>query len=227
MTILIIEDEQDIAAFLKKGLEENGHTAQLAFDGEMGLRLAASAHFDIILLDIILPKINGLEVCKKLRNELQFTNPILMLTALGATDDIVDGLDIGADDYLVKPVKFKELLARLNALGRRQNRSVGTEVFEIGALQLNHGSKEVKYDGESVNLTAKEFNLLAYLMRNKGRVLSRVDILENVWDINFDLGTNVIDVYMNYLRKKIDKRFDVKLLHTVVGMGYVIKEPGS
>jgi two-component system copper resistance phosphate regulon response regulator CusR len=224
MKILIIEDEHDIAAFLKKGLEENGHSAQMAFDGEMGLRLAANAPFDLILLDVILPKLNGLEVCKKLRHDLNFTSPILMLTALGATDDIVDGLNIGADDYLVKPVKFKELLARLNALGRRQDLSSVNIVLEVGDLILDQGSKEVKMGGEVVTLTAKEFNLLAYLMRNKGRVLSRMDILENVWEVNFDLGTNVVDVYVNYLRKKIDKRFGIKLLHTVVGMGYVVKE---
>jgi two-component system copper resistance phosphate regulon response regulator CusR len=224
MKLLIIEDEQDIASFLKKGLEENGHEAQLAFDGEMGLRLAANMPFDVILLDIILPKINGLDVCKKLRHELNFTNPILMLTALGTTDDIVEGLDIGADDYLVKPIKFKELLARLKALNRRNEFSTTTNILAVGDLVLNQDSKEVKYLDELVSLTAREFNLLAYLMRNKDRVLSRVDILENVWEVNFDLGTNVIDVYMNYLRKKIDKRFDTKFLHTVVGMGYVIKE---
>jgi DNA-binding response OmpR family regulator len=224
MKLLIIEDEQDIAAFLKKGLEENGHEAQLAYDGEMGLRLAASVPYDLILLDIILPKINGLEVCKKLRQELGFTNPILMLTALGATDDVVDGLNIGADDYLVKPIKFKELLARLMALNRRKEFSVSNNVLQVGDLILNQDTKEVNRAGDLINLTAKEFNLLAYLMRNKGRVLSRIDILENVWEINFDLGTNVIDVYMNYLRKKVDKQFETKLLHTVVGMGYVIKE---
>lgn len=224
MKLLIIEDEQDIAAFLKKGLEENGHEAQLAYDGEMGLRLAASVPYDLILLDIILPKINGLDVCKKLRQELGFTNPILMLTALGATDDVVDGLNIGADDYLVKPIKFKELLARLMALNRRKDFSVSNNVLQVGDLILNQDTKEVNRAGELISLTAKEFNLLAYLMRNKGRVLSRIDILENVWEINFDLGTNVIDVYMNYLRKKVDKQFETKLLHTVVGMGYVIKE---
>jgi two-component system copper resistance phosphate regulon response regulator CusR len=147
-----------------------------------------------------------------------------MLTALGATDDIVEGLNIGADDYLVKPIKFKELLARLKALNRRSELSTSSNLLEVGELTLNHDSKEVKYGDELVNLTAREFNLLAYLMRNKGRVLSRIDILENVWEVNFDLGTNVIDVYMNYLRKKIDKRFGVKLVQTVVGMGYVIKE---
>lgn len=224
MKLLIIEDEHDIASFLKKGLEENGHETQLAYDGEMGLRLAANMPFDVILLDIILPKMNGLEVCKKLRHELNFTKPILMLTALGTTDDIVEGLNIGADDYLVKPIKFKELLARLKALNRRSDSSNTTNVLEVGDLVLNQDSKEVKYLDDLVALTAREFNLLAYLIRNKGRVMSRVDILENVWEVNFDLGTNVIDVYMNYLRKKIDKRFNTKFLHTVVGMGYVIKE---
>jgi len=224
MKLLIIEDEQDIASFLKKGLEENGHETQLAYDGEMGLRLAASYPYDVILLDIILPKINGLEVCKKLRQDLGFTNPILMLTALGATDDVVEGLNIGADDYLVKPIKFKELLARLMALNRRKDFSISNNVLQVGDLILNQDTKEVSREGELISLTAKEFNLLAYLMRNKGRVLSRIDILENVWEINFDLGTNVIDVYMNYLRKKVDKHFETKLLHTVVGMGYVIKE---
>jgi DNA-binding response OmpR family regulator len=224
MKLLIIEDEQDIAAFLKKGLDENGHETQVAFDGEMGLRLAMNIPFDLILLDIILPKINGLEVCKKLRKELSFDKPIIMMTALGATEDIVDGLNAGADDYLVKPIKFKELLARLNAQGRRRDYQTGSTILEIGDLTLNQDSKEVKYRDELINLTAREFNFLAYLMKNKGRVMSRIDILENVWDINFDLGTNVVDVYMNYLRKKIDKRFNVKLIHTVVGMGYIIKE---
>lgn len=224
MKLLIIEDEYDIASFLKKGLEENGHETQLAFDGEMGLRLAANNAFDVILLDIILPKMNGLEVCKKLRNEMGFAKPILMITALGATDDVVEGLNIGADDYLVKPIKFKELLARLNALNRRTDFSATSNILEIGGLTLNQDTKEVMHNQDLIALTAREFNLLTYLMRNKGRVVSRIDILENVWEVNFDLGTNVIDVYMNYLRKKIDKRFDTKYLHTVVGMGYIIKE---
>lgn len=223
MKLLIIEDDQDIAAFLKKGLDENGHEAQVAFDGEMGLRLAMNIPFDLILLDIILPKINGLEVCNKLRKELSFDKPIIMMTALGSTDDVVDGLNAGADDYLVKPIKFKELLARLNAQGRRKDYQTGGTILEIGDLTLNQDSKEVKYEDQLINLTAKEFNFLAYLMKNKGRVMSRIDILENVWDINFDLGTNVVDVYMNYLRKKIDKRFNVKFIHTVVGMGYIIR----
>lgn len=224
MKILIIEDDQSISSFLKKGLEENGHEVQLAFDGEIGLRLAAGMPFDAILLDIILPKLNGLEVCHKLRTDLNFDKSIIMLTALGSTDDMVDGLNTGADDYLVKPIKFKELLARLNAFNRRTDCSGSSGSLKVGELELDLDTKEVFYNQQEVNLTTKEFYLLAYLMRNKGKVMSRIDILESVWEINFNLGTNVVDVYMNYLRKKIDKRFNVKLLRTVVGMGYVIKE---
>ena len=224
MRILVIEDESDIAAFLKKGLEENGHQVQVAFDGEMGLRLASNDPFDLVLLDIILPKINGLEVLTKLRKNLDFAKPIILLTALGTTDDIVDGLNMGADDYLVKPVKFKELLARIQAISRRKHIDESSDILSVSDLELNNSTKQVFRAGKEILLTAKEFNFLNYLMRNKGHVLSRVDILENVWEINFDLGTNVIDVYMNYLRKKIDRDFDHKLLHTVVGMGYVIKE---
>ena len=180
--------------------------------------------FDMILLDIILPKINGIEVCKKLHQEIGFTNPIIMLTALGSTDDIVDGLNTGADDYLVKPIKFRELLARVNAQSRRLDNNSNELNLQISDLILDMKTKEVTRNNQRIKLTAKEFNLLAYLLRNKGRVVSRVDILENVWEVNFDLGTNVIDVYINYLRKKIDKDFEEKLLHTVVGMGYVLKE---
>ena len=224
MRILVVEDEPDIASFLKKGLEENGYEVMLAYDGEIALRLAMNDPFDMILLDIILPKINGIEVCKKLRQEIGFTNPIIMLTALGSTDDIVDGLNTGADDYLVKPIKFRELLARVNAQSRRLDNNSNELNLQISDLILDMKTKEVTRNNQRIKLTAKEFNLLAYLLRNKGRVVSRVDILENVWEVNFDLGTNVIDVYINYLRKKIDKDFEEKLLHTVVGMGYVLKE---
>jgi len=227
MRILVVEDEPDIASFLKKGLEENGYEVMLAYDGEIALRLAMNEPFDMILLDIILPKINGIEVCKKLRQEIGFTNPIIMLTALGSTDDIVDGLNTGADDYLVKPIKFRELLARVNAQSRRLDNNSNELNLQISDLILDMKTKEVTRNNQRIKLTAKEFNLLAYLLRNKGRVVSRVDILENVWEVNFDLGTNVIDVYINYLRKKIDKDFEEKLLHTVVGMGYVLKEESS
>lgn len=223
MRILVVEDEPDIASFLKKGLEENGFEVMIAYDGEIALRLVMNNPYDMILLDVILPKVNGIEVCQKLRQEIGFTKPIIMLTALGSTDDVVDGLNIGADDYLVKPIKFRELLARVNAHSRRVNSKSNENILELGDLELDMNTKEVKRDSKVIKLTAKEFNLLAYLLKNKGRVVSRVDILENVWEVNFDLGTNVIDVYINYLRKKIDKDFEEKLLHTVVGMGYVLK----
>jgi len=224
MKILIVEDEPGIASFLQKGLDEHGHETMIAYDGELALKLAGRYSFDVILLDLIIPKINGLDVCRKLRNDLKFDHPILMLTALGTTDDIVEGLNLGADDYLVKPVKFRELLARLNAINRRTEQLSSSDQLEVGDLQMDLDRKEVKRHGQSIKLTAREFNLLRYLMINKNRVVSRVDILENVWEVDFDLGTNVIDVYINYLRKKIDKSFNSKLLHTVVGMGYIMKE---
>jgi DNA-binding response OmpR family regulator len=227
MRILVVEDEPDIASFLKKGLEENGNEVMVAFDGEIALRLVMNNPYDMILLDVILPKVNGIEVCRKLRQEIGFSHPIIMLTALGATDDIVDGLNIGADDYLVKPIKFRELLARVNALSRRIDASPRNQILSLSDLELDMNTKEVRRGGTLIQLTAKEFNLLAYLLKNKGRVVSRVDILENVWEVDFDLGTNVIDVYVNYLRKKIDKDFSEKLIHTVVGMGYVLKQPND
>jgi DNA-binding response OmpR family regulator len=226
MKILITEDEIDIANFLKKGLEENGHETMIAYDGKMALKLAMDIDFDLILLDVILPQMNGLEVCQRLRDDLDFKKSIIMLTALGTTDDVVSGLNNGADDYLTKPVKFRELLARVEAVQRRvDNSSQRSKKLEAGDLSLDLDKKEVIRNNQEISLTAKEFNLLTYLLKNKGRVMSRIDILENVWEVNFDLGTNVIDVYINYLRNKIDKGFDYKLLHTVVGMGYVIKDP--
>lgn len=224
MKILVIEDEQSVSSFIRKGLEEQGYEVTAAFDGNMGLRAAFGQKFDLIILDIILPGINGLEVCRKLREEGETTVPILMLTALGATDDVVTGLDAGADDYLKKPFKFKELLARVRAITRRKTLSIATKQLQVADLQMDLDRKIVSRGNKAVKLTAKEFNLLEYLIRNKGRVVSRVDILENVWEVNFDLGTNVIDVYVNYLRNKIDKNYSPKLIHTVVGMGYVLKE---
>lgn len=224
MRILIIEDEPSVSSFIKKGLEENGYNTEQAFDGLTGIRLASQNVYDLILLDIIMPGINGLEVCEKLRKEVGYKNPIIMLTALGTSDDVVTGLNNGADDYIAKPFKFKELLARINALIRRSKSSYDKNDLTINDLHIDLDSKEVKRKGTLIKLTAREFNLLVYLTRNKGKVLSRMDILENVWEINFDLGTNVVDVYMNYLRKKVDKKFGHKLLHTVVGMGYVLKE---
>lgn len=225
MKILLIEDEPGISSFIKKGLGEHGHEVSQAFDGDMGLRLAAQSQFDMIILDVILPHMNGLEVARQLRTSGYAEVPILMLTALGTTDDVVSGLDAGADDYLTKPFRFKELLARIRALSRRGSLSKGGKVLEIADLTLNLDTKSVTRAGREINLTAREFTLLTFFLQNRGRVMSRVDILEQVWEVNFDTGTNVIDVYVNYLRNKIDKPFDTKLIHTVVGMGYVMKEP--
>ncbi len=225
MKVLLIEDEQSVSSFIQRGLKEQGHQVTQAFDGKAGLNLALKDAFDIIITDVVMPELNGIEVCIQLKTKHQILTPILMLTALNTTDDVVTGLESGADDYLAKPFKFKELLARLNALTRRNNlRKDVVEILKVKDLELNLISKEVHRAEQQIELTAKEFKLLEYLLKNKNRVVSRTEILENVWEINFDLGTNVIDVYINYLRKKIETRFDSKIIKTVVGMGYIIKE---
>lgn len=226
MKVLLIEDEQHVSSFIKRGLEEQGFKVTQAFDGVMGLRLASQDDFSIIILDVIMPGMNGIEVCGKLKNELHIETPIIMLTALATTDDIVTGLETGADDYLAKPFKFKELLARMNTQVRRKslNKNRSSHILTHRNLEVNTNSKEVKRDGVSISLTAKEFNLLEYLLKNKNRVVSRIDILENVWEVNFDMGTNVIDVYINYLRKKIEIKGTPKIIKTVIGMGYIVKD---
>ncbi|MFN7312244.1 MAG: response regulator [Bacteroidota bacterium] len=223
MKILVIEDEPKVASFIKQGLEEQSYAVTVAYDGFFGHKLATENEFDVILLDLMIPYMNGLEVCKKLREE-GIKTPILMLTALGTTDDKVTGLESGADDYLVKPFEFKELVARIRALSKRFNSAIQTpKVLKIADLEMNLDQKSVKRSGKSIELTAKEFALLEFLLKNKNRVVSRSEISEKVWDIHFDTGTNVIDVYVNFLRKKIDRDFEKKLIHTMVGMGYVIK----
>ena len=223
MKILLIEDEPKVASFIKKGLEEQSYDVDQAYDGFLGKRLALEKPYDLIILDIILPQLNGLEVCKAIRQHNTSVS-ILMLTALGNTTDKIEGLDAGADDYLVKPFEFQELLARIRALSRRKSDYPITEVLRIADLELDIARKTVTRNGQPITLTAREFALLSYLMRNKGRVVSRVDIIEHVWETSFDTGSNVIDVYINFLRKKIDKDHTIKLIHTLVGMGYVIKE---
>ncbi len=224
MKILIVEDEPKLAAHVKKGLEEQSYEVEVAFDGAMGKRMALSNCYDVIIMDVNLPKMNGFDVATALR-EAKLKTPILMLTALGTMEDKLTGFDSGADDYLVKPFEFRELLARLRALYKRSSEApLQATVLKIADLELNLGDKTVKRGGKKLDLTAKEFSLLEYFMRNRGRVVSRVDIAEKVWEINFDTGTNVIDVYVNFLRKKVDKNFPVKLIHTVVGMGYIMKE---
>ncbi|MBI1224320.1 MAG: response regulator [Bacteroidetes bacterium] len=225
MKVLLIDDEISINGFINKGLEENGFEVTQAFDGEMGLRLARGGSFDVIILDLIMPGINGLEVCRKLREEHQIQTPILMLTALNTTEDVVEGLNVGADDYLGKPFKFQELLARVRALGRRRGLvDKPLNLLRVADLTIDLDQKIVTRADQELQLTLKEFLLLECLVRNKNRVLSRLDLLEKVWGIHFDTGTNVVDVYMNYLRNKIDKPFDQKLIQTVVGMGYVIRD---
>ncbi|HFA49338.1 MAG TPA: response regulator transcription factor [Bacteroidetes bacterium] len=226
MNILLIEDDIRVSSFIKKGLEEQGNEVMQAFDGETGLKLARQYDFNVIILDIIMPGMNGLEVCDKLKTQYFVKSPILMLTALGTTDDIVAGLETGADDYLTKPFKFKELLARIQALARRKitaDKGKG-QILKVKDLEMNIETKEVFRDGIEISLTAREFRLLEFLLINKNRVVSRIDILEGVWEVNFDLGTNIIDVYINYLRKKIEKGFSSQIIKTVIGMGYIIKD---
>lgn len=222
--VLIVEDEPKVAEFIKNGLEENSCTVDVAFDGEMGRRMAFSRKYDFIILDVNLPYINGFALCNEIRQKNK-TVPILMLTALGTTEDKLTGFDSGADDYLIKPFEFRELIARMRALIKRSRHSqqIGN-VLSIADLELNTDSKLVKRGDTRIELTAKEFALLEYLLKHKGRVVSRTEIAEKIWDINFDTGTNVIDVYVNFLRKKIDKDFSPKLIHTQIGMGYIMKE---
>lgn len=223
MKILVIEDEPKVASFIKQGLEEQSNNVTIAYDGFFGHKLATENEFDVIVLDLMIPYLNGLELCKKLREE-GIKTPILMLTALGTTDDKVTGLETGADDYLVKPFEFKELVARIRALSKRYTDTVQLpKILKVADLEMNLDEKSVRRSGKSIDLTAKEFSLLEFLLRNKNRVVSRAEISEKVWDIHFDTGTNVIDVYVNFLRKKVDKEFDRKLIQTMVGMGYVIK----
>jgi DNA-binding response OmpR family regulator len=222
MKILLIEDEPKVAGFIKKGLEEQNHKVYTAFDGLEGKTQALSDDYELVILDLNLPKLDGINVCKSIR-EKNKSLPILMLTALGTIENKVEGLDSGADDYLVKPFEFMELLARVRALSRRNQDHIKTEVYRLADLELDTASKMVKRNGIKIDLTAKEFDLLEYLLKNKGKVVSRRDIAENVWDVSFDTGTNIIDVYINYLRKKIDKDFQVKLIFTLVGKGYVLK----
>lgn len=224
MKILLIEDEIKVSKFIKKGLEEQMFSVDVAYDGETGLSMVRQGTYDIIILDVVLPGFNGVEVCKRIRKVDDYT-PVLMLTALGTLDDKVTGLDSGADDYLTKPFHFRELLARLRALARRNNPEQSfNKIIKAGDLEINLDSKGVKRGNEELTLTAREFRLLVLLARNKGRVLSRAEIAEKIWEQSFESGSNVIDVYVNYLRKKIDSGTSRKLIHTIIGMGYVLRD---
>jgi DNA-binding response OmpR family regulator len=224
MKILIVEDELNVASFLSRGLTEAGHQTAVAHSGEEGLQLAKDDQFDALILDLILPGIDGLEVCRQYREVNGFQTPILMLTALGSTENVVSGLQTGADDYLVKPFKFTELLARLEALSRRAAQKPVENVLRVADLEVNLISRLVRRGDTPIRLTAREYELLAFLMQNAGRVVSREAILANVWKMDWDVETNVVDVYINYLRNKVDKPYDPRIIKTVVGMGYIITE---
>ena len=219
-SILIIEDEQRVADLLRAGLEENGYNCLVAYDGAMGLRMFRANTFDLVISDIVLPKMDGFELCKEIRAA------ILMLTALGSTDDKLDGFDAGADDYMVKPFDFRELYARIRVLLKRKL-VVVTDVEEelnYADLSVNLLDKSVKRAGRDIKLSPKEYNLLVYMIENAEKVVSRMDIADKVWNTHFDTGTNFIDVYINYLRKKIDRDFDTKLIHTKTGMGFILTD---
>lgn len=225
--ILVVEDEPRVASFIKRGLEETGFIIDIAYDGVVAGKMFEARDYDAVILDINLPLKNGIELCREIRKS-NLKIPILMLTALGTTEDKITGLDSGADDYLVKPFEFRELLARIRSLLRRASSTeAGGKTLRFLDLEMNLDNYEVTRSGKKIELTQKEFALLEYLLRNKGRVLSRVDIAEKIWDITFDTGTNVIDVYVNFLRKKIDKDFSPKLIHTQTGVGYILKEGSS
>jgi len=221
MRLLIIEDEKKVADFIKRGLKEEGYSVDVAFDGEEGHFQASSSEYDAIILDLMLPKIDGISLCKKLRAD-KINAPILMLTAKDSVKDKVAGLDSGANDYLTKPFSFEELLARIRALLRKSETATPTEL-QIGDLILDLLTHKVTRAGKEIILTNKEYALLEYLMRNPGCIVTRTMISEHVWDINFDTFTNVIDVYMNYLRNKIDKGHKKKLIETIRGRGYMIR----
>ncbi len=227
--ILLVEDESSVVAFITKGLSEAGYEVSVALDGPSGLQMALSNDFDLIILDIMLPGKNGLEVCREVRKQNNKV-AILILTALSTSENVVMGLETGADDYLIKPFKFIELLARMRSLLRRSdpipivNENTKENIISFSDLELNDYTKEVKRSGRLIGLTSTEYRLLLLFMQSPRRVLSRADILERVWGVDFDMGTNVVDVYVNYLRKKMESDKSKRLIHTIVGMGYVLKE---
>ena len=224
MKVLLIEDEVKAVQSLTKGLNEHQIDVDFAYDGTTGCLPAESNQYDVIISDIIVPGINGFDLTKELRNR-GVTTPVLLLTALSATDDKVAGLEVGADDYMTKPYEFKELLARIKALSRRgKEPQVPKVTLNFADTEMNLTTKEFFRDGKKIELTPKEFALMEYFIRHKGRVISKAEIAEKVWDINFETTSNVVEVYVNYLRNKVDKPFEKKLIHTVFGVGYILKD---
>ncbi len=221
MRILIVEDEKSLAGILKKGLTEEGYAVDVAYDGEEGLYMATNYPVDVVVLDIMLPKMDGIEVLSNIRKGGKDT-PVLLLTAKDTTGDKITGLDVGADDYLTKPFEFDELLARIRALLRRRS-EVKESVIKIEDLVINTKSHEVIRGGKLIPLSAREYVLLECLAYNKDTVLSRTEIVEHIYDEDFDMDSNVVDVYINYLRNKVDKGFEKKLIHTIRGSGYMLK----
>lgn len=220
--ILLVEDEINIASFIERGLQEFGHQVTVAHDGTGGWNCIHAETFDLLILDIIMPKMSGIDLCRQFRQQNGYRTPVIMLTALGTTDDIVKGLDAGADDYLVKPFSFQELEARIKVLLRRRKEDTVLQL-SCGDLQLDCNTRRAYRGDLQIDLTVKEYRLLEYFMLHQGTALSRLTLLKDVWDKNFDTNTNVVDVYVKYLRTKIDKDFDKKLIHTVVGIGYIME----
>ena len=221
--IILVEDEINIASFIERGLREFGHEVSVVYDGNAGWELLQNESFDLLILDIIMPGMNGLELCRMYRQRFGYHSPVVMLTALGTTDDIVKGLDAGADDYLVKPFSFQELEARIKALLRR-SKEVPVQQLVCGDLILDCTLRRARRGNMDIDLTVKDYRLLEYFLLHQRAVLSRLTLLRDVWDKNFDTNTNVVDVYVNYLRAKIDKGFEDKLIHTVVGVGYMMTD---
>ncbi len=222
MRILVVEDEQKLAKVLKQGLEEHSYTVELSYDGEEALYMVENFPFDAVILDVMLPKLDGFAVLERMRAR-QISIPVLMLTARGEIEDRVKGLNIGADDYLSKPFDFTELLARLRAVLRR-NKGEASSVMKIRDLEIDMNSQTVRRAGQELKLSATEYRILEYFVMNRNRVISRTEIIEHVYDTNYDLDSNVINVYINYLRNKVDKGFDMQLIHTIRGSGYILRE---
>lgn len=223
MKILLVEDDPKISSFVKIGLESSDYAVDTAYDGIMGEKLAMAKNYDVIILDVVIPGISGFELCKKIRQSNNYT-PIIMLTSLDSEDDKLTGFDNGADDYLLKPFSFRELIARIKALSRRNKEAFVSPMLKVADLEIDTISLKVKRNEKIIKLTPTEYKILELLMNNKGKVFDRIDIAEKIWGISFNSGTNVIDVHINSLRKKIDKDFVPKLIHTKIGFGYVLSE---